>query len=200
MSKARTKKLCLAAFKPFAGDSVNPALEVARPLAKQLGLPLLELPVLWRVSAASVLKWIGAENPTDLVVLGQATGRPEVNLERVALNFQEDRPDEAGNRVEEGLITRRSLLTALFTTYPIGEWKDEWARDSLPVVVSNSAGSFICNEVYFRVMDKFPRILLVHLPLLPEQKARGVGNVAMDLPQQIQIVEKILRKVIEYPF
>ncbi len=185
------KKIMLTGFRPFGGEHVNPSQVVAEGLAKKHDLPLLLLPVKWKVAADLVVRWIEEQKPTDVLLLGQAKGRKRVELERLGLNFCEATPDEDGFSPVEGLLNSRTQKSALFSAYPVTRWKQTLEEKNLPVGASTSAGAYICNEVYYRTLSHFPQSLFVHLPLLPEQKSAG-EHPSLTLDVQLQVVEEIL--------
>lgn len=67
----------------------------------------------------------------------------------------------------------------------------------LPASVSNSAGTFVCNHVFFGLMHRLQqrpgvRGGFMHLPLLPEQAARLAGMPSLPLATMVEGVRVAL--------
>ena len=63
----------------------------------------------------------------------------------------------------------------------------ELREQGVPASLSLSAGSYVCNAVFFALMDRLARVAMfaggfVHLPLLPEQAAACHAVVQPCLP------------------
>ena len=99
-------KALVTGFDPFGGDSVNPSSLAVGMLARRIG-PLMvhtaELPTSYARSAAALAKAIGKVQPDIVLCVGQAGGRTELSLERVAINIQDA-------RVAEGLGVEPSIF------------------------------------------------------------------------------------------
>ena len=68
----------------------------------------------------------------------------------------------------------------------------------LPAAVSNTAGTFVCNHIFFALMDmvqgRSPAIRggFLHIPYVPEQAARLGGAPSMALADIVRGIEIIL--------
>lgn len=119
-----------------------------------------------------------AASSLDAVILfGEAHTRSALSLERVALNLMDYRlPDNAGRQVVDEPVIPRAP-TAHLATLPLRAMKAACERAGVPCELSLSAGTFLCNETMFRLLDHAarggaPRMAgFVHLPQLPEQRA-----------------------------
>ena len=71
----------------------------------------------------------------------------------------------------------------------------------LPASVSNTAGTFVCNHVFFALMHRLAqagpgvqaRGGFIHVPYLPEQAARFPGAPSMALETQIAALQSVIR-------
>jgi pyroglutamyl-peptidase len=68
----------------------------------------------------------------------------------------------------------------------------------LPASISQSAGTFVCNHVFYALMDSLrshPQVRggFMHLPLLPEQAARLSGHPSMPLATMVEGVRAAMR-------
>lgn len=172
-------RVLLTGFEPFDGADVNPSWEVARLVAADPPEGLLVTAV--RLScvfgrAAEELRAAVRECAPDLVVcLGQAAGRPDVTVERVAINVDDARiPDNAGARPVDAPVVPGGPA-AYFATLPVKACVAAVRAAGLPASLSHTAGTFVCNHVFYALMHLLAterpgvRGGFVHIPALPEQ-------------------------------
>jgi len=175
-------KVLVTGFEPFGGEPVNPAGEVLKLLdGKRLeGCQIVtqEIPTVRFLSLESLRSAVTREDPIVVISLGQAGGRSEITPERVAINVDDFRiPDNGGNQpVDEPVI--EGAPAAYWSTLPIKSMV--WAmRDAgVPASVSNSAGTFVCNHLFYGLMHLLAaegnarRGGFVHIPYMTEQARR----------------------------
>lgn len=182
--------ILVTGFEPFGGEAVNPAAEVAKALHGRTvdGVPLVGavLPCVFGTSLDALRALLAVHRPCLVLALGQAAGRSGFSLERVAINVDDARiPDNAGAQpVDEPVVARAPA--ARFTTLPVKAMVAALRAAGHPAEVSNSAGTFVCNHVFYGLQHalrarRSARSGFMHLPLLPEQAARG-ANPAPSLP------------------
>jgi pyroglutamyl-peptidase len=114
----------------------------------------------------------------------------------VGLNWvQTHNADESGNRPIAGRILEGVDL-ALMCSFPIDRIFLELKRKQMPVEISFSAGTFVCNELYFRILNKFKNLkaLFVHVPLLPEQVKPTDPKPSLAFEVQLDTLREIVRK------
>ncbi|WP_028022007.1 pyroglutamyl-peptidase I [Enterovibrio calviensis] len=173
------RKVLITGFEPFGGASVNPALEAVLRLD---GLKLnggeivtCSVPVTRYDAINAVTKAIELHQPTFVITVGQAAGRSAITPERVAINIDDFRiPDNGGNQpIDEPIFDDGP--DAYFSTLPIKAMTLAMQEHGIPCSVSNTAGTFVCNHVFYGVQH-FLRDTdighgFIHIPLLPEQTA-----------------------------
>jgi len=104
------KKLLITGFQPFDGESVNPALEVAKGLQGKTinGYEVIarEIPVVRFEALKAVQAAIEELRPDAVITIGQAGGRPDITVERVGINIDDFRiPDNKGNQpIDEPVV------------------------------------------------------------------------------------------------
>jgi pyroglutamyl-peptidase len=193
------KKLLLTAFEPFAGESINPSLEAARQISRidfpGVAIEVIELPVERYRSIEIALGALRAEQPHAIVMLGERGGGFRVNPERVAINVDDFRiPDNAGNKpVDEPVI--EGGPTAYFSSLPIRAITERLIKAHIPAKISDSAGTYLCNRLFYSVMhhiavERLATIAgFIHLPYLHEQTV----NRRLDFPSMARetIVEAV---------
>lgn len=133
-------------------------------------------------------------------MLGQASGRPHICLERVALNWIETTsPDESGWIPPLGPINPSSEKI-FFTDLPVEKWVSQLAEEDLKVSVSLSAGGYVCNHLYFSVLRYLASLKMkqsacfIHVPYLPEQTiGKEPIPASLDLEVQYKTIKKNCR-------
>ncbi len=169
-----SSKFLITGFEPFGEDNLNPT---------QLMLEWVQQdPQLYSVFETQLLPVVyGAHEKvlarTDLdqferiYCLGLAAGRSRISLERVALNWIESsQPDNNGIVPQRGAIEPK-LPTALFSSLDLEKIKDRLLSSNLPVEISLSAGGYVCNHLYFHLLNSSlrERTLFIHVPYLESQ-------------------------------
>ncbi|EKM32141.1 pyroglutamyl-peptidase I [Vibrio harveyi] len=135
------------------------------------------MPVTRYESIEAVIESIELHQPDIVITVGQAAGRTAITPERVAINVDDFRiPDNSGHQpIDEPVIPGGP--DAYFTTLPIKAITRALQQENIPCQVSNTAGTFVCNHLFYGVQhylrDKSVRHGFVHIPLLPEQDSSG---------------------------
>src|SRR5439155_4477197 len=193
-------KALVTGFDAFGGDKINPSALAVRQLKRKLGGVVIHTAVLPTSYARSAIALRGAIHevrPDIVLCVGQAGGRAELCLERVAINIQDARiKDNDGKQPIDRPVVREGP-PAHFATLPIKACVAEMRKAGLPAAVSNTAGTFVCNNVFYALMDLAARHPIpmrggfLHIPYVPEQVAR-LGNAPSmaldDIVRGIEIV------------
>ena len=177
------KKLLITGFDPFGGQSVNPAWEAVRLLPDAIGeyeLCKLNIPTVFSLAASMVLEKAAEVQPDVILSVGQAGGRSAVTPERIGINIRTARiPDNQGSRPQEEPICP-SGPDGLFATVPVSAMARAISEAGLPAAVSNTAGTFVCNDVLYTLLYHYAgsgvRVGFIHVPYLPEQ---GTPNLPL---------------------
>lgn len=191
----------LTGFEPFGGDPVNSSWEVAKALhaAEIDGLPVraVQLPCRFG-SALAVLHEALLRQPTALVLaLGQACNRRAFSIERVAVNLIDARiPDNAGSQPVDVRIVDNAA-NAYFSTLPIKAMLQRLHKAKIPAALSQTAGTFVCNQVFFGLQHALRRRHgvrggFVHVPYLPEQAAQHAAAPSLPLETMIAAIRLCL--------
>jgi pyroglutamyl-peptidase len=191
----------LTGFEPFGGESVNPSWEVARALDGECiaGARVVarQLPCCFGLAASEMRRLLGEQRPRWVLALGQAAGRADFSVERVAINVDDARiPDNAGAQpIDQPVVPGGP--TGYLSTLPIKAIVAGLRAAGLPASVSQSAGTFVCNHVFYALMHALQgrpeaRAGFMHLPLLPAQASRHPGMPCMPLPRMIDGVGQAL--------
>jgi pyroglutamyl-peptidase len=194
-------KALVTGFEPFGGDTVNPALEAIGMLRSSLGPLKIEtrpMPTVFGAAIEALDAAIDETQPDIVLAVGQAGGRTELCLERVAINVDDARiPDNAGRQPIDRPIVPGGPA-AYFSTLPIKAAVQALRQAGLPAAVSNTAGTFVCNHIFYGLMHAAARRGdrlrggFLHIPYLPQQAARQRGAASMALEHIVQGIEIIL--------
>jgi len=205
---ARPPRILLTGFEPFGGESVNPSWEIARALAgwqceghvvRSVRLSCVFGDALQELDAA-----LREHAPALVVCLGQAGGRPEISIERVAINVDDARiPDNLGRQPVDDAIVGEGPA-AYFSTLPIKALAHDLRAAGIAASVSNTAGTFVCNHVFYALMHRLASVPalagtrggFIHVPYTPEQAAGRPGVPSMALATQVEGVREALRSAL----
>jgi pyroglutamyl-peptidase len=161
----------LTGFEPFAGDRSNPSGDAVQIVAAQWTGPeelVTEiLPVTFEGSRARMTTLITRHRPDLVIAAGLAGGRGAIGVERVAVNLVDARiPDNDGSQPVDVAVTD-GAPAAYFSSLPVKAIARDLERAGIPAEVSHSAGTFVCNHVFFVAMDAVApgvRCGFVHVP------------------------------------
>ena len=172
------KHLLITGFDPFGGETVNPSWEAVCRLPDTVSgyrLTKLQIPTVFAAAADTVLA--AAKNVDVILCVGQAGGRDAVTPERIAVNMASASiPDNAGNQPVEAPILPGGP-DGIFSTGPVAAMAAAITAAGLPGKISNTAGTFVCNDTLYRLLAHFAgtgtRVGFVHVPHLPDQAKNG---------------------------
>jgi pyroglutamyl-peptidase len=188
-------RILVSGFEPFGGQSLNPSWEVARALH---GLTLegaqvtaVQLPCVFAQALPVLQQALATHSPDIVLALGQAEGRCDFSVERVAINVMDARiADNAGAQPIDVPVIAGGPA-AYFSTLPIKSLVAGLKAAGFPASVSQTAGTFVCNQVFYALQHTLAGLGVhsgfVHLPLLPEQAANWKGPTLPSWPASLQI-------------
>lgn len=189
--------LFVTAFEPFTGVPSNPTMRIIERLPGGVRGRKVEtrvLPVDTR-AVASPLSRIWASSPAAVLHLGVASPSDGLRLERRAENrLAFGVPDNRGVSVSDAPIEEdgpRHVASRL----PIGPIAAQWTRRGVPFTESDSAGTFLCNQVMYlslRALNPGVPSGFVHVP--PDEiLATQLGRPTTDaVPLELQVAAVIL--------
>lgn len=164
-------------FEPFADNAINPSYEAVRRLPDQIcGAAIVKrcLPVVFGKAADLLEREIKKICPDIVICVGLAGGRSAITPEVVAVNLMEARiPDNEGQQPEKQKILEDGEKE-LYASLPISLMLDRLHEAGIPAQQSESAGTFVCNEVFYRLMKmtEGSRTIagFVHIPYITGMK------------------------------
>lgn len=182
------RTVLITGFEPFGGETLNPSWEVVKQLDGAIiddcRVVARQLPCVFGESLSVLNAAIDALQPSVVLAVGQAGGRVDVTVERVAINVDDARiPDNHGRQPVDVAIVEGGPA-AWFSTLPIKAMVAALRESGIPASVSQTAGTFVCNHVMYGVLHKLadrPEVKggFIHIPYLPEQAAAHPGAPSM---------------------
>ena len=182
----------LTGFEPFGGEVENPSWDAVRLLGgERIGghaiAPRL-MPCVFGEAIARLEKEIEALSPRVVICVGQAGGRAEISLERIAVNLEDARiPDNAGAQPLDRPVVEGGPA-AYLTGLPVKAILRDLIEAGIPAALSQTAGTFVCNHIFYgachlakRRRRKMPAGF-IHVPFSPAQAARSPGSPSMGVP------------------
>lgn len=202
-------KILVTAFEPFNGRDINPSQLILEQLEAPESVILIKelLPVEFQATT-KILKSLLKEYQPDIVLsLGQAGNRPEISVERVAININNCRSssgqkilaDNAGDMpVDEPIV--EDAPQAYFSNLPVWDMVKAIQEAGVEAAVSYTAGTYVCNHVMYTVLHEvatnYPEMKagFIHVPFLPEQNpATGYTMELNDMVKGIQAILKYFK-------
>jgi pyroglutamyl-peptidase len=148
-------------------------------------LQVRRLPVTF-AGAGPALDAALAEVSPDLVLcVGLAGGESDIRLESVAINLDDARiPDNVGAQPVDESISRDGP-TAYFGSLPVKAAVAAIHERGIPARVSHTAGTFVCNHVFYLLMQALgsrPGVRggFVHVPYASEDVGPEVPSLPLD--------------------
>ncbi|CAI2786355.1 Pyrrolidone-carboxylate peptidase [Serratia grimesii] len=174
------QKVLITGFEPFGGERVNPSWEVVKQLNDMefAGARIIarQLPCVFGAALEALNTAIDEVQPVMVLAIGQAGGRTDITLERVAINIDDARiPDNQGQQpIDETIVA--SGPAAYFSTLPIKAMVNSMREAGIPASVSQTAGTYVCNHVMYGLLHRLSdqqaiKGGFIHIPYLPEQAA-----------------------------
>jgi pyroglutamyl-peptidase len=190
-----TPKVLLTGFEPFDGERINPSGEIARALdgeiVREHRIVTAILPVAFASTLPKLEALLDEHRPALAIATGQAGGRSELSIERIAANLVDARiPDADGAQPIDARVVD-DAPDAYFSTLPVKAMLERLRRLGIPAALSQTAGAYVCNQAFFALAHlvatrhRETRAGFVHVPWLPEQAARHVGQPSMALETMV---------------
>jgi pyroglutamyl-peptidase len=188
----------ITGFEPFGGEEINPSDVIARALDGRTiaGRRVVgrTLPCVFATANAELARALRETKPEVVICLGQAGGRAEITPERVAINVADARiPDQAGAQPIDVPIELAGP-TGYWSTLPIKAIVAALRSKGIPATISQTAGTFLCNHVFYGLMHhvrrrRATRAGFIHVPFTLEQAARHASAPGLPIEQMIIGIE-----------
>jgi pyroglutamyl-peptidase len=200
-------RVLLTGFEPFGGSYVNPSNEACRRLEGEVfngyRVVVETIPLRYDEMKPKLVEAIEKHGPSAIICTGQS-GASTINLERVAINVADARiPYNCGAQPTDKPIVDGGPA-AYFTKLPLRRLLEALKAASIPATISNSAGTFGCNHIFYELMhriDETGRDIpagFIHVPPLPEQVVdKGTASMSVETTAQALrvVVEELTREL-----
>lgn len=186
MAKNIEHKILITGFEPFDGAVMNASWEAVKLLPEEISgwkILKLEIPTVFGKAGDAVIAAVKEQTPDAVICIGQASGSQGIRLERVAVNLKDARiPDNEGCQpVDEPVISGGP--DAYLTRLPVRKMYERLQACNIPVELSLTAGTYVCNSVMYSLLHlinrKYKKIRggFIHVPDLPAQ-AQDTADVS----------------------
>ncbi len=198
-------KILLTGFDPFGGETINPAWEAVKMVQNQIDdieIVKLKVPTVFYKSIAKVAEVLEREKPDAVLCIGQAGGRYDLTLERVAININDARiPDNEGQQPID-IPVFEDGAAAYFSTLPVKAMVKAIRHAGVPASVSNTAGTFVCNHLMYGVLytleKKYPGVRggFMHVPFITSQIVHRFPSApSLSIEDIVKGIEAALRAI-----
>ena len=171
----------LTGFEPFNKATINPAWEAVRALdgwrGEHFRVEVRQLPCVFGDAIETITALVDELHPDVVIAVGQAGGRAEISVERVAINVDDAAILDNGGQQPVDAPIAEGGPAAYFSTLPIKAIVRALRERGLVAGVSQTAGTFVCNHVFYGLMHHAAaqaqpiKAGFIHVPFLPEQAA-----------------------------
>ncbi len=164
MSTPQLPVVLLSGFEPFGGDDRNPSWEVADRLdgecvQDEAGRPIarvasLRLPCVFGEAFEVLDAGIRRHAPVAIVALGLDASRRDIAVERIAINLDDARIADNRGRQPRDVPVRPDAPAAYWSSLPVKSIVTAMQSAGIAASISNSAGTFVCNHVFFSLAHR----------------------------------------------
>ena len=182
-------KALVTGFEPFGGAGTNASIEAVRRLQARVAdieVMTAELPVSYGRSHTVLAAATARFEPDIVLCVGQAGERTALCVERVAVNIQyAEIPDNDGARPIDKAVVPGGPA-AYLATLPVRATVAALQAARLPAQLSMSAGTFVCNHVFYHLMHLAAarpqgfRGGFLHVPALSRPPGREGPTMPLD--------------------
>ena len=160
-------RVLVTAFEPFGGSTTNITQQIISALPSPVGnVEIVSrcLPVSFHRAPVVLLQAVEELQPDRVLLLGQCPAGENIRLERFAINMMDSsKPDNDDYNPQEVVIDANAPL-AFRTALDIKHMANICQEQGLAVAISNSAGLYVCNRVYYEALHAQQKALFVHIP------------------------------------
>ena len=160
-------RILVTAFEPFGGSPTNITQDVLSALPRYIGKAEVIkqcLPVSFERAPIALREIITEHNPDMLLLLGQCPNGENIRLERFAMNMMDSQKADNDNYCPSEKVIYSNAPLAYRTPIDIKTITHRLQEEKHPIVVSNSAGLYVCNRVYYEALHLQQNALFVHIP------------------------------------
>lgn len=202
-----SKKIILTGFEPFGGSDINPSIMACQVFNNKIidgyKIKAIEIPLRYNEIKPIIERILTKEKPEIVICTGQSP-RSVISLERIAINIAslEKSVYSCGEKPMDEILEVNGK-EGYFSTLPIRNIKECLEENKIPCEISNSAGTFGCNQIFYHLMQFINNYEInipagfIHVPSLPEQVI-GKNSPSMTLELIIHALEIAMTTTIKH--
>jgi pyroglutamyl-peptidase len=157
----RRKQVLISAFEPYLRQKRNVSQDMLAELMRSpppgWEIEPIVLPVEFGRGLDVLWNAVKLTRPRFVLSFGQADHGTAIRIERVAVNVRDTTgPDNAGVIAREQPILANAPI-AYPTRLPRVALVDALAAQGLPAEISDSAGTYVCNDLFYGLMHRIGR-------------------------------------------
>jgi pyroglutamyl-peptidase len=172
------KRVLVTGFESFGEHAINPSALVAN------AFDGVVLPVSYARAADALQVAIDDADPEVVLCFGLADKRTKISVERFAHNLDEASTIDNDEAPGSGKEIDPAGPLAFRSTLPVDEIAAALEAEGIPAEVSRDAGGFLCNHVFYVLMQTLdPKRIggFIHVPpayvLPPDDLVRAAGVI-----------------------
>jgi pyroglutamyl-peptidase len=198
--------ILLTGYEAFGEFEVNPSIAACMRLGDKTynGYKVVveEIPMRFGEVKDEIEGHVKKYRPAAVISTGVSSEGACIKLERVAINVTTATGASKEEQLPEAKPIRKGGPVGYFSTLPLEKFLEGLQGAGIPAVISNSAGTFGCNQIFYLLMDYLDREDLnipagfIHVPRLPEQALDGkTPSMALDLSAHaLDVVVEMISK------
>ena len=192
-----SRKFLFTGFKPYSRFKHNPSEKLIKiissnrtELEKEFGVKIFShvLDVSYKESEKEISELIERVAPDFIVSFGMAPKARKIMIERVALNLDDCKRRDKSGEVRLGKEIVSLAPAAFFSQLPIQELLRTFLKEGISAEISNHAGTYICNHVFYFAIYKTKSLGLktkvgfIHLPkIVSKNTLLKIGKICIDV-------------------
>ncbi len=172
-------KILVTAFKPFNNFHNNYSMEVLKYIEN---VDKIILDVIYDGSYLELKSNYNLEKYDLIIAMGEARSRNEVTLETQAINISSCSLADNSGVLKQNEVIMKDKELILKTKVDLSKIKEI-------VTLSNDAGKFVCNNIYFHLLNEYPhKSLFIHIPNCNESEQKYI--------EYASLINKIINNII----
>ncbi|WDV46847.1 pyroglutamyl-peptidase I [Clostridiaceae bacterium M8S5] len=198
-------RILVTCFELYGKERLNSAIEtlnLIKDKIKNVDIIKAMIPVVFYKSVKAIEELIVNVKPDVVICLGQAGGRKEITVERVAINIIDAKsPDNENNKITDKPIYEDGA-NAYFSNLPVKAMVKEMNNNLIPASVSYTGGTFVCNHTMYGLLylinKKYRHIKggFIHVPFIPKQTLHKKGLPSMCLASITRGIECAIKTIL----
>jgi pyroglutamyl-peptidase len=192
--------ILLFSFEPFGPWKTNAGTLIARKVISEHHIARLHhrvLPVCFGRASSKILSEARKIKPDIVLGLGLSGKATCLHLERIAVNINNSTRFDAAGKKPKDLMINRQGPPAYWTTLPYAALLEALKEESIPLRLSFHAGTYVCNDVLFTLLDTLAaeglpaKVGFLHVPPIKTLKKgkRSLAYLSLALEKILAILQ-----------